>query len=41
MRAVKTEQIDDSAHRLEEDPLKATQEKPDEPGEEEKAEGRR
>jgi hypothetical protein len=37
-RGVKTEQIDDSANRLEEDPHKAT---PEKPAEEEKAEGGR
>ena len=31
-RGVKTEQIDDSANRLEEDPLKAVPERPEEPG---------
>ena len=31
-RGVKTEQVDDSANRLEEDPLKAVPERPEEPG---------
>ncbi len=39
-RGIKTEQVDDSAHRLEEDPLKAMQEQPGEPAAE-KGEGRK
>ena len=37
-RAIQTEQVDDSANRLEDDPMKAMQEKPGEGGEKEKVE---